>query len=46
MRLKEELLDAIAPLDRGAEATPEDKERVEQVRTKKLVATRDAPCIW
>jgi hypothetical protein len=33
MRLKEELLAAIAPLDRGAEATPEDKERVEQVRT-------------
>ncbi|ONM08373.1 putative plastid-lipid-associated protein 4 chloroplastic [Zea mays] len=31
MRLKEELLDAIAPLDRGAEATPEDKERVEQI---------------
>ncbi|CAL4935493.1 unnamed protein product [Urochloa decumbens] len=30
MRLKEELLTAIAPLDRGAEATPEDKERVEQ----------------
>lgn len=33
MRLKEELLTAIAPLERGAEATPEDKERVEQVRT-------------
>ncbi|RLN19492.1 putative plastid-lipid-associated protein 4, chloroplastic [Panicum miliaceum] len=31
MRLKEELLAAIAPLDRGAEATPEDKERVEQI---------------
>ncbi|XP_066307513.1 probable plastid-lipid-associated protein 4, chloroplastic [Miscanthus floridulus] len=31
VRLKEELLDAIAPLDRGAEATPEDKERVEQI---------------
>ncbi|OQU91132.1 hypothetical protein SORBI_3001G122300 [Sorghum bicolor] len=30
-RLKEELLDAIAPLERGAEATPEDKERVEQI---------------
>lgn len=30
--LKEELLAAIAPLDRGAEATPEDKDRVEQVR--------------
>ncbi|RLN41123.1 putative plastid-lipid-associated protein 4, chloroplastic [Panicum miliaceum] len=31
MRLKEELLAAIAPLDRGAEATSEDKERVEQI---------------
>ncbi|CAL4926876.1 unnamed protein product [Urochloa decumbens] len=31
MRLKEELLTAIAPLDRGAEATPEDKERVEEI---------------
>ncbi|CAN6298104.1 unnamed protein product [Urochloa humidicola] len=31
MRLKEELLAAIAPLDRGAEATPEDKERVEEI---------------
>jgi len=30
-RLKEELLAAIAPLDRGAEATPEDKDRVEQI---------------
>uniref|UniRef100_A0A0A9CHX4 Plastid lipid-associated protein/fibrillin conserved domain-containing protein n=1 Tax=Arundo donax TaxID=35708 RepID=A0A0A9CHX4_ARUDO len=30
-RLKEELLAAIAPLDRGAEVTPEDKERVEQI---------------
>ena len=30
--LKEELLEAIAPLDRGAEATPEDKDRVDQVR--------------
>lgn len=29
--LKEELLDAIAPLDRGAEASPEDQERVDQV---------------
>jgi hypothetical protein len=32
-KLKEELLAAIAPLERGAEATPEDKERVEQVRS-------------
>ncbi|CAN6316134.1 unnamed protein product [Urochloa humidicola] len=31
MRLKEELLAAIAPLDRGAEATPEDNERVEEI---------------
>lgn len=29
--LKQELLDAIAPLDRGADATPEDQERVDQV---------------
>lgn len=29
--LKEELLEAIAPLDRGAEANPEDQERVDQV---------------
>jgi hypothetical protein len=30
-RLKEELLAAIAPLDHGAEATQEDKDRVEQI---------------
>jgi len=30
-KLAPELLDAIAPLERGAEATPEDKERVEQI---------------
>uniref|UniRef100_A0ACD6A879 Uncharacterized protein n=1 Tax=Avena sativa TaxID=4498 RepID=A0ACD6A879_AVESA len=30
-RLKEELLAAIAPLDRGSEATPEDKDRVDQI---------------
>lgn len=29
--LKEELLDAIAPLDRGADATLEDQQRVDQV---------------
>ncbi|CAN6479966.1 unnamed protein product [Victoria cruziana] len=29
--LKEELLEAIAPLDRGAEATEEDQERVDQI---------------
>lgn len=29
--LKEELLDAIAPLDRGADASPEDQERIDQV---------------
>lgn len=29
--LKQELLEAIAPLDRGAEATPEDQEMVDQV---------------
>lgn len=29
--LKDELLEAIAPLDRGADATPEDQQRVDQV---------------
>ncbi|XVF45740.1 hypothetical protein PTKIN_Ptkin02bG0230700 [Pterospermum kingtungense] len=29
--LKDELFDAIAPLDRGAEATPEDQQRVDQI---------------
>lgn len=29
--VKEELFKAIEPLDRGAEATPEDQERVDQV---------------
>lgn len=29
--IKEELLEAIAPLDRGVEATPEDQQRVDQV---------------
>ena len=29
--LKDELFDAISPLDRGAEPTPEDQERVDQV---------------
>ncbi|KAA8545537.1 hypothetical protein F0562_020321 [Nyssa sinensis] len=29
--LKEELFEAIAPLDRGAEATPEDQERIDQL---------------
>lgn len=31
-KLKEELLEAIAPLDRGAEASQEDQERVDEVR--------------
>jgi hypothetical protein len=31
--LKEELYAALAPLDRGAEATPEDQQLVEQVRS-------------
>lgn len=30
--LKEELLEAIAPLDRGAQATPEDQQAVDEVR--------------
>lgn len=29
--IKQELLEAIAPLDRGAEASPEDQERIEQI---------------
>ncbi|KAF8013998.1 hypothetical protein BT93_I1760 [Corymbia citriodora subsp. variegata] len=33
-RLKEELLDAIAPLDRGAEATPDDQLRVDRIARK------------
>ncbi|KAK9111599.1 hypothetical protein Scep_019118 [Stephania cephalantha] len=32
--LKRELLEAIAPLDRGAEATPQDQERVDQIARK------------
>ncbi|XP_024026180.1 probable plastid-lipid-associated protein 4, chloroplastic [Morus notabilis] len=32
--LKEELLDAIAPLDRGADATPEDQQTVDQIARK------------
>ncbi|KAI4318497.1 hypothetical protein MLD38_032194 [Melastoma candidum] len=32
--IKEELLDAIGPLDRGAEATPEDQERVDAIAQK------------
>ncbi|KAM6581097.1 hypothetical protein CsatA_004871 [Cannabis sativa] len=32
--LKEDLLEAIAPLDRGAEATPEDQERIDQIARK------------
>ncbi|GKV23846.1 hypothetical protein SLEP1_g33535 [Rubroshorea leprosula] len=33
-KLKEDLLEAIAPLDRGAEATPEDQQRVDQIARK------------
>lgn len=46
-KLKEELLAAIAPLDRGAEATPEEKEGVEQVsmRKQRFVSFTDrCPC--
>ncbi|TYI33953.1 hypothetical protein ES332_A04G169700v1 [Gossypium tomentosum] len=32
--LKDELFDAIAPLDRGAEAAPEDQQRVDQIALK------------
>uniref|UniRef100_A0A7N0RH08 Plastid lipid-associated protein/fibrillin conserved domain-containing protein n=1 Tax=Kalanchoe fedtschenkoi TaxID=63787 RepID=A0A7N0RH08_KALFE len=38
--LKEELLEAIAPLDRGAEATPEDQERIDQLARKLEAANR------
>ncbi|KAL2513803.1 putative plastid-lipid-associated protein 4 [Forsythia ovata] len=32
--IKQELLEAIAPLDRGAEATPEDQQRVDEIARK------------
>ncbi|KAK6121029.1 hypothetical protein DH2020_045219 [Rehmannia glutinosa] len=32
--IKEELLEAIAPLDRGAEATPEDQQLIDQIARK------------
>ncbi|KAF8365016.1 hypothetical protein HHK36_032981 [Tetracentron sinense] len=32
--LKEELFEAIAPLDRGADATPDDQERIDQLARK------------
>ncbi|CAN6678577.1 unnamed protein product [Malus baccata var. baccata] len=32
--IKDELLDAIAPLDRGADATPEDQQTVDQIARK------------
>ncbi|KAL8540687.1 hypothetical protein ACS0TY_002066 [Phlomoides rotata] len=32
--IKEELLEAIAPLDRGAEATPQDQEAIDQIARK------------
>ncbi|KAJ0077938.1 hypothetical protein Patl1_36884 [Pistacia atlantica] len=32
--LKQKLLEAIAPLDRGAEATPEDQQRVDELARK------------
>ncbi|PPD81143.1 hypothetical protein GOBAR_DD21930 [Gossypium barbadense] len=32
--LKQDLLDCIAPLDRGADATPEDQQRVDQLASK------------
>jgi len=35
--LKLELYEAIAPLDRGAEATPEDQQRVDQVQVKTTI---------
>ncbi|XP_051146487.1 probable plastid-lipid-associated protein 4, chloroplastic [Andrographis paniculata] len=32
--IKEELFEAIAPLDRGAEATPEDQEKIDEIARK------------
>ncbi|KAK4401936.1 putative plastid-lipid-associated protein 4, chloroplastic [Sesamum angolense] len=32
--IKEELLETIAPLDRGAEATPEDQQKIDQIARK------------
>ncbi|XP_058191821.1 probable plastid-lipid-associated protein 4, chloroplastic [Rhododendron vialii] len=32
--IKDELLEAIAPLDRGADATPEDQQRIDQIARK------------
>ncbi|KAK4438272.1 putative plastid-lipid-associated protein 4, chloroplastic [Sesamum alatum] len=32
--IKEELLEAIAPLDRGAEATPEEQQKIDQIARK------------
>ncbi|XP_052194455.1 probable plastid-lipid-associated protein 4, chloroplastic [Diospyros lotus] len=32
--IKEELLEAISPLDRGADATPEDQQRIDQIARK------------
>lgn len=42
--LKEKLLEAIAPLDRGAEATPEDHQRVEQVPIRFTIYL--GCCVW
>lgn len=46
-KLKVELYEAIAPLDRGAEATPEDQQRVDQVKVKTTVTINmsNIPCI-
>ncbi|XP_027773997.1 uncharacterized protein LOC107023427 isoform X3 [Solanum pennellii] len=38
--LKQELLEAIAPLDRGAEATPEDQKLIDQIASKLEVANK------
>ncbi|XP_025883564.1 probable plastid-lipid-associated protein 4, chloroplastic isoform X2 [Solanum lycopersicum] len=38
--LKQELLEAIAPLDRGAEATPEDQKLVDQIASKLEAANK------
>ncbi|THG03167.1 hypothetical protein TEA_026399 [Camellia sinensis var. sinensis] len=35
--IKEELLEAIAPLDRGADATPEDQQRIDQFEVNECV---------
>lgn len=43
--LKQDLLEAIAPLDRGAAATPEDQQRIELVGRRVLVFADKIECV-